>query len=102
MFRCCPEQLGFCLTDVKLQELEDPKETLEDITSNFTCVMYDTPEEVLICAKNMQDLEDPKETLEEMASNFTCVMYDAPEEVLKCAKHVQGLEDPKEIAEDGF
>ncbi|KOM30866.1 hypothetical protein LR48_Vigan01g042100 [Vigna angularis] len=119
--RCCPEQLGFCLTDVKLQELEDPKETLEDITSNFTCVMYDTPEEVLICAKNMvacrfgcrpeqlefcltdvkpQDLEDPKETLEEMASNFTCVMYDAPEEVLKCAKHVQELEVPKETPEE--
>jgi len=33
--------------------LEDPKETPEEMASNFTCAMYDTPEEVLKCARHM-------------------------------------------------
>ncbi|BAT85072.1 hypothetical protein VIGAN_04256600 [Vigna angularis var. angularis] len=56
-FGCSPEQLGFCLTDVNLQELEDPKETPEEMASNFTCAMYDTPEEVLKCARHMAAVE---------------------------------------------
>ncbi|KHN38799.1 Transcription elongation factor SPT6 [Glycine soja] len=56
-FGCSPEQLGLCLTEVNLQELEDPKETPEEMASNFTCAMYDTPEEVLKCARHMAAVE---------------------------------------------
>ncbi|TKY62758.1 Transcription elongation factor SPT6 [Spatholobus suberectus] len=56
-FGCSPEQLGLCLSVVKLQELEDPKETPEEMASNFTCAMYDTPEEVLKCARHMAAVE---------------------------------------------
>ncbi|CAJ1916922.1 unnamed protein product, partial [Sphenostylis stenocarpa] len=56
-FGCSPEQLGLCLTVVNLQELEDPKETPEEMASNFTCAMYDTPEEVLKCARHMAAVE---------------------------------------------
>jgi len=33
--------------------LEDPKETPEEMASNFTCAIYDTPEEVLKCGRHM-------------------------------------------------
>ncbi|XP_020220029.1 transcription elongation factor SPT6 homolog [Cajanus cajan] len=56
-FGCSPEQLGLCLSVVKLQELEDPKETPEEMASNFTCAMYGTPEEVLKCARHMAAVE---------------------------------------------
>ncbi|RDX68890.1 Transcription elongation factor SPT6-like protein, partial [Mucuna pruriens] len=56
-FGCSPEQLGLCLSLVELQELEDPKETPEEMASNFTCAMYDTPEEVLKCARHMAAVE---------------------------------------------
>ncbi|XP_073222726.1 transcription elongation factor SPT6 homolog isoform X2 [Cicer arietinum] len=56
-FGCSSEQLGLCLSLVQLQELEDPKETPEEVASNFTCAMYDTPEEVLKCARHMAAVE---------------------------------------------
>jgi transcription elongation factor SPT6 len=78
-FGCSSEQLGLCLSLVQLvsmlefrtdlcfdhhlkvlfvcpllqQELEDPKETPEEVASNFTCATYDTLEEVLKCARHM-------------------------------------------------
>ncbi|RHN47584.1 putative transcription elongation factor Spt6, Spt6 acidic domain-containing protein [Medicago truncatula] len=52
-FGCSSEQLGLCLSLVQLQELEDPKETPEEVASNFTCAMYDTLEEALKCARHM-------------------------------------------------
>ncbi|XP_027352655.1 transcription elongation factor SPT6 homolog isoform X3 [Abrus precatorius] len=56
-FGCSSEQLGLCLSLVELHELEDPKETPEEMASNFTCAMYDTPEEVLKCARHMAAVE---------------------------------------------
>ncbi|CAJ2671817.1 unnamed protein product [Trifolium pratense] len=56
-FGCSSEQLGLCLSVVQLQELEDPKETPEEVASNFTCAMYNTPEEVLKCARHMAAVE---------------------------------------------
>ncbi|KAL1352205.1 hypothetical protein HN51_016203 [Arachis hypogaea] len=56
-FGCSAEQLGLCLSLVALHELEDPKETPEEMASNFTCTMYDTPQEVLKCARHMAAVE---------------------------------------------
>ncbi|KAJ1404514.1 YqgF/RNase H-like domain [Sesbania bispinosa] len=56
-FGCSSEQLGLCLSLVELHELEDPKETPEEMASNFTCAMYNTPEEVLKCARHMAAVE---------------------------------------------
>ncbi|KAI5427448.1 Transcription elongation factor spt6, variant 2 [Lathyrus oleraceus] len=52
-FGSSSEQIGLCLSVVKLHEFIDPKETPEEVASNFTCAMYDTPEEVLKCARHM-------------------------------------------------
>ncbi|KAI5424883.1 Transcription elongation factor spt6 [Lathyrus oleraceus] len=56
-FGCSSEQIGSCLSLVHLHELEDPKETPEEVASNFTSAMYDTPEEVLKCARHMEAVE---------------------------------------------
>ncbi|OIW03224.1 hypothetical protein TanjilG_13018 [Lupinus angustifolius] len=56
-FGCSSEQLGICLSEVKVPELVDPKETPEEMASNFTCAMYNTPEEVLKCARHMAAIE---------------------------------------------
>ncbi|KAE9586322.1 putative tex-like protein, HTH [Lupinus albus] len=56
-FGCSSEQLGICLSEVKVPELVDPKETPEEMASNFTCAMYNTPEEVLKCARHMAATE---------------------------------------------
>ncbi|XP_058740461.1 transcription elongation factor SPT6 homolog isoform X1 [Vicia villosa] len=56
-FGCSSEQLGLCMSVVMLPEWEDPKETPEEVASNFTCAMYDTPEEVLKCARHMTAVE---------------------------------------------
>lgn len=36
-----------------MDELEDPKETPEDVASNFTCAMFDSPQDVLKGARHM-------------------------------------------------
>ncbi|XP_019447116.1 PREDICTED: transcription elongation factor SPT6 homolog isoform X2 [Lupinus angustifolius] len=56
-FGCSSEQLGICLSEVKVPELVDPKETPEEMASNFTCAMYSTPEEVLKSARHMAATE---------------------------------------------
>ncbi|XP_050911387.1 transcription elongation factor SPT6 homolog isoform X2 [Lathyrus oleraceus] len=56
-FGSSSEQIGLCLSVVKLHEFIDPKETPEEVASNFTCAMYDTPEEVLKCARHMAAVE---------------------------------------------
>ncbi|CAL0332811.1 unnamed protein product [Lupinus luteus] len=56
-FGCSSEHLGICLSEVKVPELVDPKETPEEMASNFTCTMYNTPEEVLKCARHMAAIE---------------------------------------------
>ncbi|CAI8613763.1 unnamed protein product [Vicia faba] len=57
-FGSSSEQIGLCLSVVQLPELVvDPKETPEEVASNFTCAMYDTPEEVLKCARHMAAVE---------------------------------------------
>lgn len=56
-FGCSSEQLGLCLSVIQLHELEDPKETPEEVASNFTCAMYSTPEEVLKSARHMAAVE---------------------------------------------
>ncbi|CAK8543008.1 unnamed protein product [Lathyrus sativus] len=56
-FGSSSEQIGLCLSVVQLHEFVDPKETPEEVASNFTCAMYDTPEEVLKCARHMAAVE---------------------------------------------
>ncbi|XP_058738376.1 transcription elongation factor SPT6 homolog [Vicia villosa] len=56
-FGCSSEQIGLCLSVVQLHELEDPKETPQELASNFTSAMYDTPEKVLKCARHMAAVE---------------------------------------------
>lgn len=36
-----------------MDELEDAKETPEELSSNFTCAMFETPQEVLKGARHM-------------------------------------------------
>lgn len=36
-----------------MDELEDAKETPEELASNFTCAMFETPQEVLKGARHM-------------------------------------------------
>ncbi|MBA0867759.1 hypothetical protein Goshw_003738 [Gossypium schwendimanii] len=53
------QQLGSQLSLEKLpvDELEDPKETPEEMASNFTCAMFETPQSVLKGARHMAALE---------------------------------------------
>lgn len=39
-----------------MDELEDPKETPEEMASNFTCAMFETPQAVLKGARHMVKL----------------------------------------------
>lgn len=36
-----------------MDELEDPKETPEEVAANFTCAMFETPQDVLKGARHM-------------------------------------------------
>ncbi|XWS74617.1 hypothetical protein CRYUN_Cryun01aG0014000 [Craigia yunnanensis] len=52
------EQLGSHLSLEKLgDELEDAKETPEEMASNFTCAMFETPQAVLKGARHMASVE---------------------------------------------
>ncbi|CAO2831543.1 unnamed protein product [Amaranthus hypochondriacus] len=52
------EQFGRLITlEIKLDEPEDPKETPEDVASNFTCAMFDSPQAVLKGARHMASVE---------------------------------------------
>ncbi|KAE8724314.1 4-alpha-glucanotransferase DPE2-like isoform X1 [Hibiscus syriacus] len=53
------QQLGSQLSLEKLpkDELEDPKETPEEMASNFTCAMFETPQSVLKGSRHMAALE---------------------------------------------
>ncbi|KAK8480758.1 hypothetical protein V6N13_092320 [Hibiscus sabdariffa] len=53
------QQLGSQLSLEKLHydELEDPKETPEELASNFTCAMFETPQSVLKGSRHMAALE---------------------------------------------
>ncbi|KAI4348564.1 hypothetical protein L6164_009273 [Bauhinia variegata] len=53
------EQLGLHLSleDLRNYELEDPKESPEEMASNFTCAMFDTPQDVLKGARHMASVE---------------------------------------------
>ncbi|TYH14363.1 hypothetical protein ES288_A06G214100v1 [Gossypium darwinii] len=53
------QQLGSQLSLEKLpvDELEDPKETPEEMASNFTCAMFETPQSVLKGARHMAAFE---------------------------------------------
>ncbi|KAK8575678.1 hypothetical protein V6N13_033070 [Hibiscus sabdariffa] len=53
------QQLGSQLSLEKLHydELEDPKETPEEMASNFTCAMFETPQSVLKGSRHMAALE---------------------------------------------
>ncbi|XP_059462274.1 transcription elongation factor SPT6 homolog isoform X3 [Corylus avellana] len=53
------EQFGLQLSLEKMRndELEDPKETPEEMASNFTCAMFETPQAVLKGARHMAAVE---------------------------------------------
>ncbi|KAF8410946.1 hypothetical protein HHK36_003483 [Tetracentron sinense] len=53
------EQFGLLITleKMRLDELEDAKETPEEIASNFTCAMFETPQAVLKGARHMAAVE---------------------------------------------
>uniref|UniRef100_A0A2P2KHS7 Transcription elongation factor spt6 n=1 Tax=Rhizophora mucronata TaxID=61149 RepID=A0A2P2KHS7_RHIMU len=51
------EQLGQLLSVENLDELEDAKETPEEMASNFTCAMFETPQAVLKGARHMAAVE---------------------------------------------
>ncbi|XP_023537141.1 transcription elongation factor SPT6 homolog isoform X2 [Cucurbita pepo subsp. pepo] len=53
------EQFGLQLSLEKMRndELEDPKETPEEMASNFTCAMFETPQAVLKGARHMAAIE---------------------------------------------
>ncbi|CAI9099411.1 OLC1v1036228C1 [Oldenlandia corymbosa var. corymbosa] len=53
------EQFGLqiSLENMRVEELEDPKETPEEMASNFTCAMFDTPQAVLKGARHMAAVE---------------------------------------------
>ncbi|XP_031382982.1 transcription elongation factor SPT6 homolog [Punica granatum] len=57
-FGCSPEQFGLLVSlDATAEELEDPKETPEEMASNFTCAMFETPQSVLKGARHMAAVE---------------------------------------------
>ncbi|KAM5550549.1 transcription elongation factor SPT6 [Rosa sericea] len=53
------EQFGLQLSleKMRMDELEDAKETPEELASNFTCAMFETPQEVLKGARHMAAVE---------------------------------------------
>ncbi|GMH28309.1 hypothetical protein Nepgr_030152 [Nepenthes gracilis] len=53
------EQFGMqiSLQEMRVDELEDTKETPEDMASNFTCAMFETPQAVLKGARHMAAVE---------------------------------------------
>lgn len=51
------EQFGALISLERVDELEDPKETPEDVASNFTCAMFDSPQDVLKGARHMAAVE---------------------------------------------
>ncbi|XP_050388044.1 transcription elongation factor SPT6 homolog [Argentina anserina] len=53
------EQFGLQLSleEMRMDELEDAKETPEELASNFTCGMFETPQEVLKGARHMAAVE---------------------------------------------
>ncbi|KAL3533413.1 hypothetical protein ACH5RR_006934 [Cinchona calisaya] len=53
------EQFGLqiSLQDMRMEELEDAKETPEEMASNFTCAMFETPQAVLKGARHMAAVE---------------------------------------------
>ncbi|XWS08222.1 hypothetical protein CRYUN_Cryun41cG0061200 [Craigia yunnanensis] len=51
------QQLGSHLSLEKLDEVEDAKETPEEMASNFTCAMFETPQAVLKGARHMAAVE---------------------------------------------
>ncbi|CAI0381319.1 unnamed protein product [Linum tenue] len=52
------EQLGLTLSLLAMSSaLEDPKETPEEMASNFTCAMFETPQAVLKGARHMAAVE---------------------------------------------
>ncbi|KAL7097644.1 hypothetical protein ACP275_10G156800 [Erythranthe tilingii] len=53
------EQFGLqiSLEKMRMDELEDAKETPEEMASNFTCAMFETPEAVLNGARHMASVE---------------------------------------------
>lgn len=53
------EQFGLqiSLEKMRMDELEDAKETPEEMASNFTCVMFETPQAVLKGARHMAAVE---------------------------------------------
>lgn len=53
------EQFGLqiSLEKMRMEELEDPKETPEEMASNFTCTMFDSPQNVLKGARHMAAVE---------------------------------------------
>lgn len=53
------EQFGLqiSLEKIDMDELEDAKETPEEVASNFTCAMFDTPQAVLKGARHMAAVE---------------------------------------------
>ncbi|XP_077219251.1 global transcription factor group B1 [Tasmannia lanceolata] len=53
------EQFGMLLSleNMRLEELEDAKETPEEVAANFTCAMFETPQDVLRGARHMAAVE---------------------------------------------
>lgn len=49
--------MNLIITDMfycqRMDELEDAKETPEEMASNFTCAMFETPQDVLKGARHM-------------------------------------------------
>ncbi|CAL9765594.1 unnamed protein product [Musa acuminata subsp. burmannicoides] len=57
-FGASSEQFGLLLSlDKILDELEDGKETPEEIAANFTCALFETPQDVLKGARHMAAVE---------------------------------------------
>ncbi|KAK9725960.1 hypothetical protein RND81_05G180000 [Saponaria officinalis] len=58
-FGCSSEQFGMqiSLESTRVDEPEDRKETPEEVASNFTCALFDTPQDVLKGARHMAAVE---------------------------------------------
>ncbi|MQL71470.1 hypothetical protein Taro_003793, partial [Colocasia esculenta] len=58
-FGCSSEQFGLhlALEKMRLDELEDAKETPDEVAANFTCAMFETPQDVLKGARHMAAVE---------------------------------------------
>ncbi|KAL9240041.1 hypothetical protein vseg_014304 [Gypsophila vaccaria] len=58
-FGCSSEQFGMqiSLESTRVDEPEDRKETPEEVASNFTCALFDTPQNVLRGARHMAAIE---------------------------------------------